>query len=144
MINKHEHYMRLAMRTAERARGLCSPNPFVGAVLVKDQKVIATGWTQYCGGDHAEVQAITKAGANAKGAELYVTLEPCSHYGKTPPCALAVIAAGINKVYVGITDPNPLVAGKGIEMLQQAGIEVEVGLLATNINRQLESYLCYM
>lgn len=139
-----DKYLKLAIRTAERARGKCSPNPFVGAVLVKGDKLISTGWTQSYGSDHAEVQAIKKAGAQAKGADLYVSLEPCSHYGKTPPCALAIIAAKINRVFIGIVDPNPLVAGKGIKMLQEAGIEVFWGFHTETIQQQLEYYLCYV
>ncbi len=138
----HQKYMKLALRTAEKGRGGCAPNPFVGAVIVKDGQVIATGWTQHCGGDHAEVQALKKAGSQARGADLYVTLEPCSHHGKTPPCAKAVIAAGIRRVFAGVSDPNPLVAGKGFALLAEAGIEVQTGFLETEIRRQLEYHLC--
>lgn len=137
-------FMQLAIKEAEKARGHCSPNPFVGAVIVKDGTVIAKGHTQSYGFDHAEVQALKQAGENARGADMYVTLEPCSHYGKTPPCALALIAAGIRQVYIGITDPNPLVSGKGIAMLKDAGIGVQQNILAEAINTQLESYLCYI
>lgn len=137
-------YMNLAIQNAEKARGKCSPNPYVGAVIVKNGKVISTGWTQSYGEDHAEVQAIKKAGKAARGADIYVTLEPCSHYGKTPPCALAVIKAGIKRVFVGIEDPNPLVSGKGMDMLKNAGIGVQQGLLKDKITRQLEEYLCYI
>jgi len=135
-------YMQMAVTTAEKARGKCSPNPFVGAVIVKDGKLISTGWTQAYGSDHAEVQAIRKAGDECRGAELYVTLEPCSHYGKTPPCAKAIIEAGIKAVYVGIDDPNPLVAGKGVNMLLEAGLHVQKGFFAKEISKQLEYYLC--
>ncbi len=143
-MDKHLAYMQLAIRMAEKARGKCSPNPFVGAVIVKQDVVISTGWTQSYGSDHAEVQALSKAGNAAKGADMYVTLEPCSHYGKTPPCALAIIKAGIKRVFVGITDPNPLVSGKGIQVLTDAGIEVNSGFMAAEITRQLEYYLCYI
>lgn len=136
--------MRRAILAAERARGKCSPNPFVGAVIVKDDVIITKGWTQRYGSDHAEVHALKQAGVKALGADMYVTLEPCSHYGKTPPCAKAIIAAGIKRVFVGITDPNPLVAGKGISMLEEAGIEVQTGFYEAEIKRQLEYYLCYM
>ena len=135
-------YMQMAVTTAEKARGKCSPNPFVGAVIVKDGTLISTGWTQAYGSDHAEVQAIKKAGAECRGAEIYVTLEPCSHYGKTPPCAKAIIEAGISAVYIGLIDPNPLVAGKGIKMLEEAGIIVEHGHYSEEITKQLEYYLC--
>lgn len=136
--------MKKAIRIAEKARGTCSPNPFVGAVIVKDDVILATGCTQSYGSDHAEVNALKKAGLNASGADMYVSLEPCSHYGKTPPCALAIIASGIRRVYIGIQDPNPLVSGKGMQMLQDAGIEVHSGILEAQIRRQLEYYLCYI
>ncbi|GAB1468737.1 bifunctional diaminohydroxyphosphoribosylaminopyrimidine deaminase/5-amino-6-(5-phosphoribosylamino)uracil reductase RibD [Candidatus Cloacimonadota bacterium] len=142
-MDKHLLYMRKAIQAAEKARGKCSPNPFVGAVIVKHDKIVATGWTQSFGSDHAEVQALKKAGDEARNADMYVTLEPCSHYGKTPPCALAIIASGIKRVFIGITDPNPLVAGKGIKLLKDAGIEVQSGLLEAKIRRQLEYHLCY-
>mgnify|MGYP002682299972 FL=1 len=135
-------WMKQAIRAAEKARGTCSPNPFVGAVIVKNGKMIAEGWTQSYGGNHAEVQALAKAGKQARGADMYVTLEPCSHQGKTPPCTQAIIAAGIKRVYLGILDPNPLVHGKGVLQLQEAGIEVVPEVLAEEISRQLEYYLC--
>ncbi|MDD3144457.1 MAG: bifunctional diaminohydroxyphosphoribosylaminopyrimidine deaminase/5-amino-6-(5-phosphoribosylamino)uracil reductase RibD [Candidatus Cloacimonetes bacterium] len=135
-------FMKRALKAAEKARGTCSPNPFVGAVIVKNGKVIAAGWTQECGGDHAEVQALAKAGKLARGADMYVTLEPCAHFGKTPPCTQAIIAAGIKRVFLGILDPNPLVHGKGVLHLQEAGVEVVPGVLAAEVTRQLESYLC--
>ncbi|MDY0151173.1 MAG: bifunctional diaminohydroxyphosphoribosylaminopyrimidine deaminase/5-amino-6-(5-phosphoribosylamino)uracil reductase RibD [Candidatus Cloacimonas sp.] len=143
-MTKQFYYMKQAIRCAEKARGNCSPNPFVGAVIVKDETIIARGWTQSYGSDHAEIHALKQAGAQANGADMYVTLEPCSHYGKTPPCALAVIAAGIKRVFIGITDPNPLVSGKGIKLLTEASIEVQSGLFAEEITRQLEYFLCYI
>jgi len=136
--------MQLAMREAEKARGHTSPNPFVGAIIVKDGKILAKGRTQSYGSDHAEVDALTKAGAEAKGASMYVTLEPCCHYGKTPPCTKAIIKAGIRKVIIGIEDPNPLVAGKGIEELRTAGIEVVEGVLSEAIRTQNEAFLCHI
>lgn len=137
-------YLRLAIELAENARGKCSPNPFVGCVIVKDEEIVGEGFTQPWGQDHAEVQALKQAGELANSADLYVTLEPCSHYGKTPPCAKAIIEAGIRRVFVGITDPNPQVSGKGIAMLEEAGIEVKYNLLAAEITRQLEYFLTYM
>ncbi|MBW6514051.1 MAG: bifunctional diaminohydroxyphosphoribosylaminopyrimidine deaminase/5-amino-6-(5-phosphoribosylamino)uracil reductase RibD [Candidatus Syntrophosphaera sp.] len=137
-------YMKLALKAAENARGICSPNPFVGAVVVKDGKVMAEGWTQKCGGDHAEVQALAKAGKQARGADLYVTLEPCSHFGKTPPCTEAIISAGIKRVVFGLLDPNPLVNGKGMLRLQEVGVEAVPGIMKPEISRQLEYYLCRM
>ena len=117
-------YMKRAIALAKLATGHTSPNPLVGAVVVKDNTIIGEGYHHKAGTAHAEVHALNQAGENAKGATLYVTLEPCSHYGKTPPCALRIIEAGIAKVVIGSTDPNPLVAGKGIEILKEAGIEV--------------------
>ena len=136
------YFMKQAYKAAEKARGKCSPNPFVGAVIVKEGKVVATGWTQSYGGDHAEVHALKIAGDQAKGADLYVTLEPCSHYGKTSPCAQAIIDAGISRVFAGIRDPNPLVSGQGFAMLKEAGIEVYSGIMEHEISRQLEYHLC--
>ncbi len=140
--------MKKAIREAEKARGLCSPNPFVGAVIAKDDRIIASGHTQAYGSDHAEVQALKKAGKRAKGADLFVTLEPCSHHGKTPPCTDAIIQAGIKRVFFGIRDPNPLVnrdidtPGPGIISMREAGIQVEWGFLKEQISRQLEYFLC--
>eukprot|EP00831_Metopus_contortus_P025700 TRINITY_DN22077_c0_g1_i1.p4 TRINITY_DN22077_c0_g1~~TRINITY_DN22077_c0_g1_i1.p4 ORF type:complete len:125 (+),score=13.91 TRINITY_DN22077_c0_g1_i1:586-960(+) len=115
-------YLRKAIELAENARGKCSPNPFVGCVITKNGKIIGEGFTQPWGKDHAEVQALKQAGELAQDSDLYVTLEPCSHYGKTPPCALAIKQAGIKRVFIGIKDPNPLVSGKGIAILEEAGI----------------------
>lgn len=137
-------WMQRAIRNAEKARGKCSPNPFVGAVIVKNGKLIADGWTHEYGSDHAEIHALKRASGSVKGAEIYVTLEPCSHYGKTPPCALALIKAGIKTAYIGISDPNPLVSGKGIAMLREAGIEVQTGFYSQKIETQLEYFLCRM
>ncbi len=135
-------FMKQAFRVAEKSRGLCSPNPFVGAVIVQGNDVISTGNTLAYGSHHAEVVALMKAGERARGAEMYVTLEPCSHFGKTPPCADAIISYGIRAVYIGIQDPNPLVAGKGIKRLQDNGIEVNQGFFEKEIRKQLEYYLC--
>jgi len=139
-----KHYMQLAIKVAENGRGKCSPNPFVGSVIVKNNQVISEGWTLEYGSDHSEIQALKKAGKRAKGATLFVTLEPCSHYGKTPPCTKAIIAAGIKEVYIGIYDPNPLVKGKGIAMLKEAGIDVHYGFWEDKIRTQLEYYLCFI
>ena len=139
-----KHYMQLAIKVAENGRGKCSPNPFVGSVIVKNNQVISEGWTLEYGSDHSEIQALKKAGKRAKGATLFVTLEPCSHYGKTPPCTKAIIAAGIKEVYIGIYDPNPLVKGKGIAMLKEAGIDVHYGFGEDKIRTQLEYYLCFI
>lgn len=108
-----ERYMRLALELARRGEGYTNPNPIVGAVVVKDGEIIGRGWHKRFGGPHAEVFALEEAGEEAAGATIYVTLEPCSHYGKTPPCADRIIAAGISRVVVACRDPNPLVSGRG-------------------------------
>ncbi len=141
---KARKFMLRAIELAENGRGICSPNPFVGAVIVKDGKIIGEGFTQTCGSDHAEIQALKNACGSCDGAEMYVTLEPCCHFGKTPPCTQAIINSGIRKVWIGIIDPNPLVYGKGLTELFNAGIEVQSGLLADKITTQLEYYLTYM
>ena len=120
----HHRYMQAALQLARRNLGQTWPNPSVGAVLVKGGQIIGEGFTARGGRPHAETQALQQAGSNAKGATLYVTLEPCSHHGKTPPCTDAIIVAGIGEVVIACTDPNPLVAGQGIRNLQQAGIKV--------------------
>jgi diaminohydroxyphosphoribosylaminopyrimidine deaminase/5-amino-6-(5-phosphoribosylamino)uracil reductase len=122
-------WMAQAIRLAEQGLYSTSPNPRVGCVLVKDEKVIGSGWHQRAGEPHAEVYALHEAGESARGATAYVTLEPCAHQGKTPPCADALIEAGVARVVVAIEDANPLVAGKGIAKLRAAGIVVECGLM---------------
>ena len=122
-------WMALALRLAERGLHTTSPNPRVGCVLVKDGKVIGEGWHERAGEPHAEVHALRAAGKAARGATAYVTLEPCSHHGRTPPCADALIAAGVSRVVAAMQDPNPLVAGQGLQKLRAAGIEVEYGLM---------------
>lgn len=121
-------YMNLAISLARATMGQTGPNPSVGAVLVKDGKLVGTGAHFKAGTPHAEVHAIRAAEGTARDAIMYVTLEPCSHHGKTPPCADLIIETGIKKVFIATLDPNPLVAGKGIEKLRNAGIEVDVGL----------------
>lgn len=123
------YYMQLALEQAKKALGITLPNPAVGAVIIKNQEVVGIGYTQKAGFDHAEIQALKAAGAKSKGAEMYVTLEPCCHFGKTPPCTQAIIKAGILKVVGGISDPNPLVNGQGFNELQEAGILVEREML---------------
>jgi diaminohydroxyphosphoribosylaminopyrimidine deaminase / 5-amino-6-(5-phosphoribosylamino)uracil reductase len=123
-------FMQLALALGRRGLGRTWPNPAVGAVVVKDGVIVGRGWTQPGGRPHAEPEALRRAGEAARGATLYVTLEPCSHFGKSPPCADAIIAAGISRVVAAIEDPNPEVAGKGHAKLRAAGIAVDVGLLA--------------
>ena len=120
-------FMRLALRLARRGYGMTSPNPMVGAVLVKGGKIIGRGWHRRAGLPHAEIEALhdaQKHGHNPKGATLYVTLEPCSTHGRTPPCTDAIIAAGIKRVVIGTTDPNPKHSGRAFKILRRAGIEV--------------------
>jgi diaminohydroxyphosphoribosylaminopyrimidine deaminase/5-amino-6-(5-phosphoribosylamino)uracil reductase len=123
-------YMQLVLTLGRRGLGRTWPNPAVGAVVVKDGVIVGRGWTQPGGRPHAEPEALGRAGEAARGATLYVTLEPCSHFGKSPPCADAIIAAGISRVVAAIEDPNPEVAGKGHAKLRAAGIAVDVGLFA--------------
>lgn len=122
-------YMELALSLAKAGLGFTSPNPMVGAVIVKDGQIVGQGYHQKAGTPHAEVHALREAGHNARDATLYVTLEPCVHYGRTPPCTNAIIAAGIKHVVIAAKDPNPLVAGRGIEILHDAGITTTVGVM---------------
>ena len=133
-----EKWMKRALRLAKKGRGSVHPNPMVGAVLVKNNRVVGEGYHRKFGEAHAEVEAIRKAGNKARGSTLYVNLEPCAHYGKTGPCALAVREAGIRRVVAAMRDPNPLVSGKGFAALKRQGISVTVPLLeqeATHLNR---------
>lgn len=129
MLKNDVYYMQLALDLASSARGNTNPNPMVGAVIVNNGVIVGTGLHRKAGEPHAEVHAFRMAGEHAKGATLYVTLEPCSHYGKTPPCANLVKESGVKRVVVAMKDPNPSVAGRGIQLLRDAGIEVEVGVL---------------
>ena len=130
-----QRFMRLALALGRRSLGRAWPNPAVGAVVVKDGVIIGRGWTQPGGRPHAETEALKRAGKAARGATMYVTLEPCSHQGKTPPCADAVIRAGIARVVSALEDPNPEVAGQGHERLRERGIAVEIGLSADEAGR---------
>lgn len=138
------HYMEMALELAKKAMGRTSPNPMVGAVLVKNREVVGKGYHARAGTPHAEVMAIRDAGDKAKGAALYVTLEPCCHYGRTGPCTEAIIKAGIEKVVVAATDPNPLVAGKGIKRLREAGLDVVSGIMeeeSLKLNEVFNKYI---
>ena len=131
MISPADHaHMAQALRLAKRGLYSTSPNPRVGCVIVRDGVVVGEGWHQRAGEAHAEVNALQQAGAAARGATAYVTLEPCSHHGRTPPCTEALLAAGIGRVVAAMADPNPLVAGRGLAQLQAAGVAVDVGLMA--------------
>ena len=124
-----EDYMRLALQLAEKGRGWTAPNPMVGAVIVKNGQIIGQGWHERYGGLHAERNALAACTVDPIGATMYVTLEPCCHYGKQPPCVDAILAAGIRRVVIGSADPNPLVAGKGAVILRTHGIEVTENVL---------------
>lgn len=139
-LSYDEKYMRLAMQLAGNAIGRTSPNPLVGAVIVKDNRVVGCGWHRKAGTPHAEVHALNQARELAQGADVYVTLEPCAHYGKTPPCAKALVEAKVKNVYGGLLDVNPKVAGKGFKILEDAGIHVEYGFLQDELRKQNEVF----
>jgi len=139
-----ERWIKRALRLAEKGRGRTSPNPMVGAVLVKDGKVVGEGFHAKAGEAHAEIVALQQAGEGARGATLYLNLEPCTHHGKTPPCAPQVVETGVKRVVIGMEDPNPLVKGKGIEMLRRAGLDVEVGILEKECRRLNEAFCKYI
>ena len=140
-----ERFMRRALELAERGRGLTSPNPMVGAVLVAPGgEIVGEGFHARVGGPHAEIEALRAAGPRARGTTLYVTLEPCSHHGRTPPCSRAVIDAGVAKVVAATGDPNPLVAGRGLAELRAAGIAVVTGVGTADAERQNRAFLTAM
>ena len=142
--NIDKKYMRMAIELAKKGEGAVNPNPLVGAVVVKDGKVVGKGYHRFFGGPHAEVYALEEAGKEACGATIYVTLEPCSHYGKTPPCAKKIIDMGIKKCFVGSSDPNPQVAGKGVAMLKKAGIEVVENVLKDECDKLNQVFFKYI
>lgn len=133
-------FMRLALTLAERGRGRVSPNPLVGCVVVHDGTVVGEGWHAQAGGPHAEVVALAAAGERTRGATVYVTLEPCDHHGRTPPCTEALLDAGVARVVAATLDPNPMVDGRGVARLQQGGVRVDVGLLAAEAEEQNEVF----
>src|SRR2546421_2899823 len=134
-------WMQRALELAKRGRGAVEPNPLVGAVVVRDRVVVGEGWHQRFGGPHAEVHALAAAGEATRGATLYVTLEPCCHHGKTPPCTDAVLRAGVTRVVAAMSDPFPQVAGKGADLLRQAGVAVEFGVCEAAARRLNAPYL---
>ena len=140
----HIAFMQRALKLAEQAKGRTSPNPLVGAVIVKDGKVIGEGYHQKAGTPHAEVHALNAAGENAKSATLYTNLEPCCHWGRTPPCTEALIRAGIAEVYIAAVDPNPSVAGNGVRQLEKAGICVHVGVCQQEAEKLNEVHTKYI
>ncbi|MCY4401218.1 MAG: bifunctional diaminohydroxyphosphoribosylaminopyrimidine deaminase/5-amino-6-(5-phosphoribosylamino)uracil reductase RibD [Candidatus Poribacteria bacterium] len=144
MNKTHIAFMNHALNLAERGKGRTSPNPLVGAVIVNAGKIVGEGYHQKAGEPHAEVHALRTAGEEAKGATLYVNLEPCCHWGRTPPCTESLIQAGITHVYVAHNDPNPMVSGKGIAQLEEVGITVNVGICEEEAVKLNEIYIKYM
>jgi diaminohydroxyphosphoribosylaminopyrimidine deaminase/5-amino-6-(5-phosphoribosylamino)uracil reductase len=144
MNDLDEKFMREALRQARKGMGQTSPNPTVGAVIVRNGKVLSTGYHREAGLPHAEVEALNKLGAKATGDTLYVTLEPCNHYGRTPPCTEAIVSSGIKRVVVGMKDPNPGVSGGGCEFLRDNGIQVKAGVLETECRQINEAFLKFV
>lgn len=144
-MSSHEYFIKKALRLALKARGMTFPNPLVGAVVVKHGRIIGKGYHKKAGSSHAEVEAIANAGKRAaKGAILYVTLEPCTHYGRTPPCVDKILESGIKKVVAGMVDPNPLNNGKGIKLLREHKVEVEVGFLENELRKINQPFIKYI
>jgi len=143
-MNKDSFFMQKAFKLAKKGMGTTSPNPIVGSIVVKNGEIIGEGFHRKVGESHAEIIALESAGERAKEAELYVTLETCSHYGKTPPCVEAVIKAGVKRAVIAIQDPNPLVAGQGIKRLKEAGIDVTVGIMKEEAMKLNEVFIKYI
>jgi diaminohydroxyphosphoribosylaminopyrimidine deaminase / 5-amino-6-(5-phosphoribosylamino)uracil reductase len=141
---RDRRYMKRAIALAEKGIGLASPNPSVGCLIVREKEMIGSGWHEYDLMDHAEIRALHQAAGRSQNATAYVTLEPCCHYGRTPPCADSLINAGIARVVVAAIDPDPRVSGGGIERLRSAGIRVDVGLMAEQAEKIIEPYACYV
>lgn len=143
-LSADENYLKLALKLARKGRGRTSPNPMVGALVVKEDKIVGKGFHPAAGKPHAEIFALREAGEQARQATMYVTLEPCNHHGRTPPCTEAIIAAGISRVVIGMEDPNPKVAGKGIARLLESGIDTISGILEDECHRLNEAYIKYI
>jgi len=143
-MKKREYFMNLAMKLALRAKGNTSPNPLVGALVVKNGRIIGKGYHEKAGLAHAEVIALDEAGKKTRGATLYVTLEPCVHFGRTPPCVDRIIKSGVKELIIGMVDPNPLNNGKGINILRQHKIKVQVGFLEDKLKKINESFIKYI
>ena len=139
-----EYFMKVALNLAEKGMGFTSPNPLVGAVIVKNGNIIAEGYHEKYGESHAEVNALNNTVQDVHGATMYVTLEPCSHFGKTPPCANRIVESGIKKVVIAMEDPNPIVSGKGIKILRDNGVEVKVGVLRIEAEKLNEIFIKYI
>ncbi|RJP29786.1 MAG: bifunctional diaminohydroxyphosphoribosylaminopyrimidine deaminase/5-amino-6-(5-phosphoribosylamino)uracil reductase RibD [Candidatus Omnitrophota bacterium] len=140
----HNHFMKQAYLLAKKAKGKTSPNPMVGALVVKAGNIVGRGYHIRAGQPHAEITALSEAAKFSKGATLYVTLEPCVHFGRTPPCVNSIIRSGIKKVVIGMLDPNPIINGRGVEALKKSGIEVEVGFLQQELKQLNESFIKYI
>ncbi len=136
-----QHHMECALSLARLAMGYTSPNPAVGAVVVKDGLAVGMGYTQPVGSEHAEVMALRQAGDKAQGATMYVTLEPCPHYGRTPPCTQAILDAGISEVHIALLDPNPVVSGRGVSRLKEKGIKTHIGMCQQEAYDINEAYI---
>lgn len=144
MTSNDSRYMRRALTLARKGMGRTAPNPAVGCVVVRDGRIVGEGWHKKAGTPHAEIHALQQAGELARGADVYVTLEPCSHHGKTPPCSEALITAGVRRVVAGMVDPFDQVSGRGIEQLRTAGIEVAVGLLEADCRELNKGFIKYV
>jgi diaminohydroxyphosphoribosylaminopyrimidine deaminase/5-amino-6-(5-phosphoribosylamino)uracil reductase len=141
---KDRKFMKKALALAEKGLGLASPNPSVGCVIVQNGQIVGQGWHEYARRDHAEVRALNQASERSRNATVYLTLEPCCHQGRTPPCVHRLIEAGIRRVVVARIDPNPKVSGQGIEILRSAGVQVDVGLMQEEAGRIIESFACHI
>ena len=141
MSNLHQKFMQRSIVLARRGIGKTAPNPAVGCVIVREGAIVGEGWHRKAGTPHAEVHALRQAGESARGADVYVSLEPCAHFGKTPPCAEALVAAGVKRVFAAMEDPNPRVSGRGIGILRAAGIEVAVGIMAAESRLLNEQFI---
>jgi len=143
-LSADKNYLKLALELASKGEGLTSPNPMVGALVVKEDEIVGKGFHPAAGKPHAEIYALREAGDQTRLATMYVTLEPCNHQGRTPPCTEAIIAAGISRVVIGMEDPNPKVAGKGIARLRESGIDTIFGILEDECQRLNENYIKYI
>jgi diaminohydroxyphosphoribosylaminopyrimidine deaminase/5-amino-6-(5-phosphoribosylamino)uracil reductase len=144
MIVPDRRFMRKALSLALKGIGCASPNPAVGCVIAQGERIVGEGWHEYALVDHAEIRALKEAGPRARGATAYVSLEPCSHHGRTPPCADSLIRAGIRRVVAATIDPNPAVSGKGLDKLRKAGVEVELGLFQEEADALIEEFACFV
>ncbi|MDD4879865.1 MAG: bifunctional diaminohydroxyphosphoribosylaminopyrimidine deaminase/5-amino-6-(5-phosphoribosylamino)uracil reductase RibD [Candidatus Omnitrophica bacterium] len=144
MRGEDEKYIKISLELAKKAKGMTSPNPCVGAVIVKRGRIVGSGYHRFAGGPHAEIYALRQAGKKAEGATMYVSLEPCSHFGKTPPCTDAIIRSGIKRVVAAIKDPNPVNNGRGLRILRSRGIGTAVGFLEAEAKELNEDFIKYM